>query len=68
MDFLVPIHQSVTSDNAAVQGIALDFAGVSAVALHGVDIRAVCADHDAHMVGVAAVVIAIGNPPLLLSS
>ena len=55
-NFLVPIHQSVTSDNAAVQGITLDLAGVSAVALHGVDVRAVCADHDAHMVGVAAVV------------
>ena len=66
--FLIPIHQSVTSDNAAVQGITHDLAVVSAVALHGIDIRAVRADHDAHMVGVAAVVIAIGNPPLLLSS
>ena len=49
-------------------GVAVLPAAIAGVALHGVDKAVLHLLHDAHMVGVAGVVIAIGNPPLLLSS
>jgi len=56
-------------------GIAVLPAAIAGVALHGVDKAVLHLLHDAHMVGNivlrpggAFVVIAIGNPPLLLSS
>ena len=56
-------------------GVAVLPAAIAGVALHGVDKAVLHLLHDAHMVGkavlgarVALVVIAIGNPPLLLSS
>ena len=56
-------------------GIAVLPAAIAGVALHGVDKAVLHLLHDAHMVGKAVlgagatlVVIAIGNPPLLLSS
>ena len=56
-------------------GIAVLPAAIAGVALYGVDHSIFYLFHDAHMVGkavlgagTALVVIAIGNPPLLLSS
>ena len=56
-------------------GIAVLPAAIAGVALHGVDHPVLHFLHDAHMVGKAVlgagaplVVIAIGNPPLLLLS
>ena len=56
-------------------GVAVLPAAIAGVALHGVDNAVLHLLHDAHMVGkavlgagTALVVIAIGNPPLLLSS
>ena len=56
-------------------GVAILPAAIAGVALHGVDKAVLHLLHDAHMVGktvlgagAALVVIAIGNPPLLLSS
>ena len=56
-------------------GIAVLPAAIAGVALHGVDKAVLHLLHDAHMVGkavlgagAALVVIAIGNPPLLLPS
>ena len=56
-------------------GVAVLPAAIAGVALHGVDHSVFYFLHDAHMVGkavlgagAALVVIAIGNPPLLLSS
>ena len=56
-------------------GITILPAAIAGVALHGVDKAVLHLLHDAHMVGkavlgagAALVVIAIGNPPLLLSS
>ena len=56
-------------------GVAVLPAAIAGVALHGVDKAVLHLLHDAHMVGrtvlgagAALVVIAIGNPPLLLSS
>ena len=56
-------------------GVAVLPAAIAGVALHGVDKAVLHLLHDAHMVGKAVlgagatlVVIAIGNPPLLLSS
>ena len=56
-------------------GIAVLPAAIAGVALHGVDKSVFHLFHDAHMVGkavlgagAALVVIAIGNPPLLLPS
>ena len=56
-------------------GIAVLPAAIAGVALHGVDKAVLHLLHDAHMIGkavlgagAALVVIAIGNPPLLLSS
>ena len=39
----------------ARQWVALDLAGVSAVALHGIDVGSIRSDHKAHMVGPASV-------------
>ena len=56
-------------------GVAVLPAAIAGVALHGVDKAVLHLLHDAHMVGKAVlgagtslVVIAIGNPPLLLPS
>ena len=56
-------------------GIAVLPAAIAGVTLHGVDDTILHFLHDAYMIGkavlgagVALVVIAIGNPPLLLSS
>ena len=56
-------------------GVAVLPAAIAGVALHGVDKAVLYLLHYAHMVGkavlgagAALVVIAIGNPPLLLSS
>lgn len=56
-------------------GVAVLPAAIAGVALHGVDHSVLHLLHNAHMVGKAVlgagtslVVIAIGNPPLLLSS
>ena len=56
-------------------GVAVLPAAIAGIALHGVDHPILHFLHDAHMVGKAIlgagtslVVIAIGNPPLLLSS
>jgi len=65
----IPINFVVTN------GIAVFPATIAGVALHSVDDAVLHLLHDAHMVGKAVlrpgaafVVIAIGNPPLLLSS
>ena len=39
----------------ARQWVALNLAGVSAVALHGIDVGSIRSDHKAHMVGPASV-------------
>ena len=56
-------------------GVAVLPTAIAGVALHGVDKAILHLLHDAHMIGkavlgagAALVVIAIGNPPLLLSS
>ena len=56
-------------------GVAVFPAAIAGVALYGVDDTILHLLHDAHMIGkavlgagAALVVIAIGNPPLLLSS
>ena len=47
----LPVHQAVALDALVGQRIASDFAGVTGIALHGVNPAAVRADNDANMVG-----------------
>src|SRR5699024_1436705 len=47
----LPVHQAVALDALVGQGITLDLAGVSRIALHGVDPAAHCADHTRNTVG-----------------